>query len=87
MTIPTKGDLAQNKANAAAAAAAARVPADVKFFTDEIVKAMQAGKNFYSHQTMNVSPAVLAQLQADFAKSGWTITVSNARTGCSISWK
>ena len=83
--IPTKGQLDANK-QAAAAAAAARIPADVKYYTDAIIAEMNKGKNFYSDPIGNVSPPVEQQLKADFAAKGWTLRIGNARTGCTISW-
>ena len=84
--IPTKGDLANHQATLAYAAAAGQVFADVKFFTDEIIKAMNAGQSSYRDPFKNVKPDVLRRLQAEFGKAGWTVSVSNARTGCTISW-
>ena len=84
--IPTKGQLDANQQAAAAAAAAARIPADVKYFTDAIVAEMQKGKSSYSEPTRNVSAPVEQQLRANFASSGWTLTIRNFRTGCAISW-
>ena len=85
--IPTNQDLQNARNNNAANAAAAAVGPDVQYFTQAIVAAMGKGQNYYSDQIRNVSPAAEAQLKADFAAQGWTITVRNMRTGCSISWQ
>ncbi|MCC7529168.1 MAG: hypothetical protein IT342_11625 [Candidatus Melainabacteria bacterium] len=86
-SIPTKAEVAKNAADTASAAAAAREKEAVKTFTDAIVAAMNAGQTSYSHRTANVSPAVLKLLQEEFGKSGWTLSVRNARTGCTITWE
>jgi hypothetical protein len=83
--IPSKADLADAAAAKAARAALQQIEDDVKFFTDEIVKAMKSGESDYEDRTRNVSPEALARLQEDFAPN-WTLSVRNHRTGCYITW-
>ena len=84
--IPTNGDHANNKATAAHPSAASQDNADVKFYTDQIIKAMNAGRSFYKDPTQNVELAVLIRLHFEFGKAGWFISVSNDLTGCTICW-
>lgn len=58
----------------------------VDYFTKAILGAIAKGESYLDEQTRNISPEVLAALQSEFGKSGWTISVRNARTGCYVSW-
>jgi hypothetical protein len=86
MPIPSKTQVAANQANAATQNERAQVEADVKYFTDAIVGAMNSGQNSFSEKIRNVSPEVETRLKADFGKESWTLSIRNARTGCNISW-
>lgn len=50
------------------------------------VAAMGRGETMFQERTGNCSGEVLRRVQAAFAAQGWTVTVSNARTGCTIRW-
>jgi hypothetical protein len=84
--IPTKADLANSQANAAAAAAQRKVEDDTKRYTQCIVDAMGKGEKSFSDRIGNVSAEVERRLKADFAAQGWTLEVRNMRTGCTIFW-
>lgn len=85
--IPTKEELAKAAADKAAAAAKKSEDDAVDFFTNAIVAEMHKGSSAYFDRTRNISPAVEQRLRAAFAAQGYSLTVSNNRTGCSISWK
>lgn len=84
--IPTRDELARNKSDADAAAARQREESDFNYYKEKIITAMEAGNSSYPERTGNVSPTVQARLQSEFRASGWTLSFSNARTGCTISW-
>lgn len=84
--IPSKSDLARDKADAAAAKARAAVPVEVQSFTAQIVAAMNAGQNSLKVQLVMPSAEAERQLRTDFDAQGWTLSFHRARTGGSISW-
>lgn len=83
--IPTKDELARNKADKDAAAARQREDQDFERYKAAIIAGMRAGDSSYRDRIGNVSPAVQQRLRNAFG-SQWTLVFSNARTGCSISW-
>jgi hypothetical protein len=84
--IPTKADLAKNAASQANSAGASRSASLVQFFKDEIIKAMTRGDKYYTDPTLNLPDAELRLLQAEFTPAGWTLSVRNMRSGCTVSW-
>ncbi len=84
--IPSEADLAALEAQAKARLAKLGVDYEVRAFTFAIEGAMRAFKNFYESEIAKLSPEAEKRLKSAFADRGWTLTVRNKRTGCTISW-
>lgn len=85
--IPSKAELARDRADKQAAEAKQQTLDDIEFFKAEIVKAMRNDESRYTHRARNVSPEVEEALKQAFGPAGWTLTVANALTGCTIFWE
>jgi len=85
--IPTKGDLQKDKAAQQESDRKARIPGEVKSFTDDIVAAMGRGENYLPVRTKMPEPEAQQQIKDDFRAKGWIVEFRPARTGGSITWR
>lgn len=84
--IPSKGDLKNNQESQYEEQRQDKIKTDITKYTDDIVAAMNKGKDSLTVQLSFPEPEAQTQIIADFAKQGWTVVFRGARSGGNISW-
>ncbi len=84
--IPTKAELAREKADQSEADRQKLIESEISEFTNSIVAAMRRGETSLPVAFCMPEPETQTQLKKKFAPE-WTLTFIGARTGGTIRWQ